>query len=54
MARSDYNTAATTWNIKISRIPQVFIARLLGFEKAALFDAVAGAETAPEINFDFE
>ena len=46
--RSDYNGVANTWNVTVSRFPTVFIARLLGFDKAALFDAQPGSENAPK------
>ena len=52
VARGDYNGVANTWNIRVSRIPTVFIARLLGFDRAALFDATTGAENAPKVEFN--
>lgn len=51
VARGDYNGVAGTWNVKVMQFPTVFIARLLGFEKAALFDADAGSEKAPKVEF---
>lgn len=54
VARGDYNGVANTWNIRVSRIPTVFIARLLGFDKAALFDATTGAENAPKVEFNLD
>lgn len=51
VARSDYNSEANIWNVKVMQFPTVFIARLLGFEKAALFDADAGSEKAPVVKF---
>lgn len=52
VARGDYNAVANTWNVRVSRVPTVFLARLLGFEKATLFDATAGSENAPTVKFD--
>lgn len=52
MARGDYNGVAGTWNVKVMQFPTVFIARVLGFEKAALFDADAGSEKAPVVKFE--
>jgi LemA protein len=52
VARGDYNSVAGTWNVKVMQFPTVFIARLLGFDKAALFDADAGSEKAPVIKFE--
>lgn len=54
VARGDYNTAATGWNVKISRIPTVFVARLFGFEKVSLFEAQSGTENAPKIEFNLD
>lgn len=54
VSRGDYNGVANTWNIRVSRIPTVFIARLLGFDKAALFDATTGAENAPKVEFNLD
>ena len=52
--RSDYNGVANTWNVTVSRFPTVFIARLLGFDKAALFDAQPGSENAPKVEFNLD
>jgi LemA protein len=52
VARGDYNGVANTWNVTVMKFPTVFIARVLGFEKAALFDADTGAEKAPVIKFE--
>jgi LemA protein len=54
VARGDYNTAATTWNASVQRVPTVFIARLFGFTVVALFDAMEGAEVAPKVDFTIE
>lgn len=54
VARGDYNAAATGWNVKISRVPTVFVARLFGFEKASLFEAQSGTENAPKIEFNLD
>jgi len=52
VSRGDYNGVANTWNVKVMKFPTVFIARLLGFDKAALFDATTGAENAPKVEFN--
>lgn len=54
VARGDYNGVAKTWNVKISRFPTVFMARFFGFDKAALFDAQPGSETAPKVEFNIQ
>lgn len=54
VARGDYNAAATGWNVRVSRFPTVFVARMLGFGKAALFDAAPGTENAPKVEFNLQ
>jgi len=54
VARGDYNGVANMWNVKISRVPTVFIARFLGFDRASLFDATTGSENAPKVEFNIE
>lgn len=52
VARGDYNGVATVWNVKVSRFPTILIARLLGFDRAAFFDATTGSENAPKVEFN--
>jgi LemA protein len=54
VARGDYNGVANTWNVKVMKFPTVFIARLLWFNKAALFDATPGSENAPKVEFNLQ
>lgn len=54
VARSDYNQVATSWNVVVARVPTVILARLLGFDKVALFDATAGSENAPKVEFNLD
>ena len=54
VARGDYNTVANNWNVTVARVPTVFIARLMGFDKAALFDAATGSENAPKVEFNLQ
>lgn len=54
VARGDYNTVANSWNVTVARFPTVFIARLLGFDKAVLFDAQPGSENAPKVEFNLQ
>ncbi len=53
VARGDYNGVANNWNVRVARFPTVFMARLFGFDKAALFDAQTGSENAPKVEFNF-
>jgi LemA protein len=52
--RRKFNEVATAYNIAIKKIPTVFYATALGFTPRALFAAKAGAENAPEVNFNFK
>ena len=51
VARQRFNTAASTYNGYILKFPSNLIAVMFGFEKAALFQAEAGAEQAPKVEF---
>lgn len=51
-ARRDYNQAVNAYNTKIKRFPAVFIARMLGFEKADYFEAAAGSSEVPNVSFE--
>jgi LemA protein len=49
--RMRYNDAVKNYNTIIRRFPQMIIARMTGFEAKAYFQASAGAETAPKVEF---
>ena len=49
--RKRFNEAAQSYNSYIKRFPQNMLAGLFGFDEKAYFKADAGAEHAPEINF---
>ncbi len=51
--RGRFNEAVQAYNTKIKTLPTVFFASLLGFQPKPYFQAVAGAETAPAVKFDF-
>jgi len=51
VARQDYNKAVQSYNVKVRRIPTNIIASLFGFETKESFEAEAGAEEAPEVDF---
>ncbi len=51
-AREDYNSAVTSFNKAILRIPGTFFA--WGYKELPTFESVSGAEKAPKINFDNE
>lgn len=53
VARNRYNEAATDYNSYIRRFPNNLIAGMYGFDRMPPFEAEAGAEVAPEVEFEF-
>lgn len=51
-ARQKYNAAVQTYNQDIRRFPNVIFAGMFGFDRMTKFEASAGAENAPQLNFD--
>lgn len=51
VARQDYNTAATNYNIKRRRFPTNIIASLFGFEEKPLYKASDNASEVPSVDF---
>lgn len=49
--RRKFNEAAQSYNTFIRRFPQLLFANLFGFDKRTYFEAISGAETAPEVQF---
>jgi len=49
--RRNFNLAAQDYNTRIRRFPAALFARLMGFQPKAYFQAQAGAETAPKVDF---
>lgn len=52
VARGRYTEAVKDYNVKIKKFPEVIYAGWFGFEKKPQFQAEAGAESAPEVNFE--
>lgn len=50
--RMRFNRAAQEYNTSIRRFPANMVAGIFGHEQKAYFEAVAGAEQAPEVSFD--
>ena len=50
--RKTYNETVKGYNIFIRVFPNSFIAGMFGFEKANLFEAIAGSDVAPEVSFE--
>lgn len=51
-ARQKYNEAVQDYNQTIRRFPNVLVAGMFGFDKMVKFEAAAGSEKAPVLNFD--
>lgn len=49
--RKRFNDATRVYNAYIKRFPAKFIANMYGFEEKPYFEAVEGAEKAPEVKF---
>ncbi len=49
--RNRFNEATRVYNTYITKFPQVIIASLFKFERKPYFEAQAGAEKAPEVQF---
>lgn len=49
--RMKFNEAARKYNTLIRKFPDNIIASMFGFEKKGYFEAQAGAETAPKVEF---
>ncbi len=49
--RGRYNQTAKVYNVKVKSFPTVLFAGAMGFKEAKLFEATAGAETAPKVDF---
>ena len=51
--RRRFNQVAQVYNSTVRRIPERLIAGWLGFDQRPYFQAEAGAEDAPDVEFDF-
>lgn len=52
--RDRFNDAANLYDKKIRSFPSIIFAKLFGFNEIARFKAEAGAEKAPEVEFNFD
>jgi len=53
VARMDFNNAVQSYNSAIKSVPGVFFAGMMGYKEKPYFQATAGSETAPKVQFDF-
>ena len=51
VARRDYNEVVRRFNVRVKRFPAVLLARLFGFSPEDFFEADAGAQNAPTVEF---
>jgi LemA protein len=51
VARVRYNETVQDYNVRSRQFPASLIAGIFGFERAELFEAAPGAETAPKVDF---
>ena len=51
VARKDFNDSAKEYNTSLRRFPRNIIASMFGFEKRNYFEAEAGAEKAPKVEY---
>lgn len=51
VARQTFNVTAKAYNTSIRRFPTNIVAGMFGFDKKAYFEAEAGAEKAPQVEF---
>ena len=49
--RGRFNEAVKSYNIELRSFPTNILAGIFGFEKRALFEAKAGSDTAPAVDF---
>ena len=49
--RQRFNEAVRTMNLKVKRFPSNLFAKIFGFDERAYFEAAAGAEEAPQVEF---
>ena len=54
VARDRFNESVKPYNEYIRQMPTSLIAGLLGFEQKGYYEADAGSENAPDVNFDFK
>lgn len=50
-SRQIYNSAVQTYNVSVRRFPANIVAEMFGFDKKNQFEAEAGAEKAPKVEF---
>ena len=54
VARQDYNSAVKDYNLKVKTFPNNIFAGLFGFHEKAFYQADAGSEKAPDVQFNIK
>lgn len=54
IARRDFNSAVTTYNLAVRTFPNNLFAGMFGFEKRGFYKADPGTEKNPDINFNIK
>jgi len=54
IARRDYNNAVNGYNLQVRTFPNNLFAGIFNFKEKAYYQADAGSEKAPDINFDIK
>lgn len=52
VARNKFNVAAKEYNAKVRTFPTKLAAMIFGFKEKPYFKSIAGAENAPQVNFN--
>lgn len=52
-ARNDFNEGVKDYNLAVRQFPGNIMASIFGFARKAFFEATASAQSAPDVNFDF-
>jgi len=53
VARDRFNEAVNVYDIHTTKFPGKLLAGMFGFEEMARYEAAAGSEVAPDVDFDF-
>lgn len=53
VSRDKFNKSVTNYNKSVRKFPASFFASLTGFSKKSVFESDAGADKAPDVQFDY-
>jgi LemA protein len=53
VSRKDFNDSVKAYNTAIKTFPGMFFANMMGYKEKPYFQATAGSETPPKVQFDF-